>query len=142
MANLNMEVLGKKSLEPVLNLVHRYKDDLNPYLNSLSRGLKAAMDSYQTEGSEADKVVSGWINQFNNWFDGLKNTLETKNPQDFLNYIEQQAKAHPGIMFSASYVMGIVMGKLGRDVVKMGKETLSTSDPIDQDLHTENNPIQ
>lgn len=121
---------GKKSLAPLIDLVHRYKGDVNPYVESIGRALSAASDSLAANQTEADKTVAGWFNEARNWFDGVKGKLESKNPSDLLNFLETEAKSKPGVMFATSYMVGLVFGRLGRHAVRM-KSKSGTSEASD-----------
>lgn len=116
---LKYKEYGKKSLAPLIDLVHRYKGDVNPYVESIGRALAAASDSLAANQTEADKTVAGWFNDARNWFDGVKAKLESKSPSDLLNYLEAEAKNKPGVMFATSYMVGLVFGRLGRHAVRM-----------------------
>ena len=113
---------GKKSLAPLVNLVHKYKDQINPYMMALDKGLQGACNSFTANGQEslgAEKVVSGWFNEASTWFKGAQEKIHTEDPKDFLNYLEEQAKDKPGMMFATSYVAGLIFGRLGRHIVRI-----------------------
>jgi hypothetical protein len=116
---------GKKSLAPFVDLLHRYKDGANPYMQAIGKGLQGAVDalnSSEVGGEQAEKVVAGWFREAHQWFDGAKEKFSMDDPKDFLNYLEEQSQKNPGIMFSASYIVGMVFGRVGR---QLGKKTVN-----------------
>lgn len=125
---------GKKSLAPLIDLVHRYKGDVNPYVEAIGRAMRAASESLAANQTEADKTVAGWFNEAQNWFEGVKGKLESKNPSDLLNYLEAEAKNKPGVMFATSYMVGLVFGRLGRHAVRLKTKNASGVDTINDDV--------
>ena len=145
---------GKKSLTPLVDLLHKYKDQINPYMLALDKGLEGACNSFSSSSSssfstsqqesttpnwksspdgtskstpsmsssvsqsnpEAEQIVAGWFREATDWFKGARDKMSTEDPKDLLNYLEEQAKARPGLMFATSYVAGLVFGRLGRHI--------------------------
>lgn len=146
---------GKKSLAPLVDLLHRYKDQINPYMEALDKGLQGACSSFNSsadnsvnssinssistpnasrimnakpQSNEAEKVVSGWFREASDWFQGARDKMSTEDPKDLLNYLEEQAKRSPGLMFATSYVAGLVFGRLGRHIGRIkARESMQTS---------------
>lgn len=130
---------GKKSLSPLVDLLHKYKEQINPYMMALDKGLEGACSSFSSQqesnaqnwkaspdgtskattsqtNSEAEQIVSGWFREATDWFKGAREKMSTENPKDLLDYLEEQAKSRPGLMFATSYVAGLVFGRLGRHI--------------------------
>ena len=123
---------GKKSLSPLINLVSKYKNEISPYFVSIGKGLSGAADSLgnfapeQGENSgdtiqtstnaSVEQTVSDWFREAANWFEGANKRLETGSAQELLDYLEEQAKKHPAIMFSSSYIVGLLFGRIGRHI--------------------------
>ena len=130
-AKTKLKQYGKKSLAPLVDLLHKYKDQINPYMSALDKGLQGACNALNTQGQpssvEAEKVVEGWFRDANNWFNGARDKLSTDNPRDLLNYLEEQARDKPGLMFATSYVAGLVFGRLGRHIGRIKARSSSTS---------------
>ena len=120
---INYKEYGKKSLAPLIDLVHRYKGDVNPYVDAISKGLRGAADSVAAGNSDADKTVAGWFNEAGAWFDGVRSKLESNKPADLLNFLEAEAKNKPGVMFATSYMVGILFGRLGRHAKRLKSKT-------------------
>lgn len=120
---------GKKSLGPLIDLVHRYQDDINPYLNALSKGLEAAAGTLnQSESSEAERMIGNWFSEADNWFKGVQEKIKSTNKKDFMNFLEEEARLRPGIMFSSSYVAGLILGRMGKHMNRL--RATKTSDTI------------
>ncbi len=140
---------GKKSLAPLVDLLHRYKDQINPYMDALDKGLQGACNSFNASkpatsttqpmssskpatsspsNSAAEKVVSGWFTEAADWFKGARTKMSTEDPKDLLNYLEEEARNRPGLMFATSYVAGLVFGRLGRHIGRIkARESMQTS---------------
>lgn len=112
---------GKKSLSPFVDLIRQYKGDIGPYISALSKGLQAASDAFETpqEKSEPEQVVSGWFREVNNWFTGAREKIESSNEEDFLRFLEEEARARPAVMFSSSYIAGLLFGRMGRHLARL-----------------------
>ncbi len=147
---------GKKSLAPLIDLVSKYKGDINPYFAAIGKGLSGAVSALEgnsatstemnsegmagmsgvsgssASGSEADRVVAGWFRDASNWFTGAQSKIESGNGRELLSYIEAEAAKRPGLMFSTSYVVGLFFGRLGRHLgrsrTSAGMTTASTGD--------------
>jgi hypothetical protein len=108
---------GMKSLSPFVDLVHKYQDEINPYFDAVSKGLRSGLDGLQAEDStEADKVVAGWFTDAADWFGGVRGKLAHPDPQEIYRYLETQARRSPGMMFTTSYLAGVFFGRIGRHI--------------------------
>jgi hypothetical protein len=133
---------GKKSLAPLIDLVSKYKGEANPYFSAISKGLKAAVDVYKVEvgvntntdtiAKEVEGVVGNWFQETNDWLEGINKKIQSGNTRELLEYLEEQAKKHPAMMFSVSYVAGLLFGRIGRHIGKQyTKESTSSYDQSD-----------
>lgn len=131
MAKTKLKQYGKKSLAPLVDLLHKYKDQINPYMSALDKGLQGACNAFSVQGQpssvDAERVVEGWFRDANSWFNGARDKLSTDNPKDLLNYLEEQARDKPGLMFATSYVAGLVFGRLGRHIGRIKARSTSSS---------------
>lgn len=122
-----MKDFGKRGLQPLFGVVSKYRVDLNPYLTALDTGIKAAMSSLNQESSsEVDREVGKWFNQAAGFLSSAGEKLKSKNPTDLWHFFEEEARSQPGLMFSASYVAGLVLGRLGRHAGTQLSKTDST----------------
>jgi hypothetical protein len=108
---------GKKSLSPLVELVHKYQDEVSPYFEAILKGLQGGVNSLD-EGSsnDAEKVVSGWFKEAFHGLNEAKSKLESSNAEEMIVYIEDKAQRHPGFMFSTSYLTGLFFGRVGRHI--------------------------
>ncbi|MGE3611826.1 MAG: hypothetical protein AB7I27_19715 [Bacteriovoracaceae bacterium] len=121
--------LGRKGMAPLVDLLLRYKTDINPYVNAFDKALDGAINAFKeaTEKSpnvdqkvdDAERAVQKWIQDVSHWFNGVKDRIKSENPRELLNYLEEQGKARPFVLFSSSYVIGLILGRLGRHVVNL-----------------------
>lgn len=120
-ASSKLKDYGQKSLSPFVDLVRRYRGDIGPYISALSKGLQAACDSFEgpQQKSEPERVVSGWFREVNNWFTGAREKIETSDEKDFLRFLENEARERPAVMFSSSYIAGLLFGRMGRHMIRM-----------------------
>lgn len=108
---------GKKSLGPLIDLLHNYQGDITPYLSALQKGLLAASDSF-TETSGPEKTVGNWFRSAHDWTQDIGRNLEGKSAKDIFGFIESQAKARPAALFATSYVAGLLFGRVGKHLIK------------------------
>jgi hypothetical protein len=110
---------GKESLSPFLTLLHKYQGQLNPYMKSLVIALKGGAEALQGDApNEADKFLCQWFSDAANWVGQAEEKLKSGNTEEFVHFIEEQGRKHSGLMFSASYLTGIFLGRIGRHVSK------------------------
>jgi len=127
---------GKKSLAPLVDLLHKYKDQVNPYVESINKGLQGASSSLAESTTDSDRAVYGWFNDATNWFNGARDKLNNEDPKELLNYLEEQAKERPGLMFATSYVTGLVFGRLGRHMGRIVKSSSQSSQLSSQTMQS------
>lgn len=107
--------VGRKGLAPIVDVLHRHRGDINPYIDAIGRALKAGVDSLnQDNANDADRTVSGWFSEASQWFDDLKTRFDSTNGSDLISYIEEEGQRRPGFMFAISYVAGLGFGRMGR----------------------------
>jgi hypothetical protein len=70
--------------------------------------------STTSSSSEADIAVAGWFREAANWFNGAREKISSGNTKDLLNFVEAEGRRSPGLLFSSSYVAGLVLGRMGR----------------------------
>ena len=131
---------GKKSLAPMADLAYKYKADIGPYMSAIGKGLQAAVDSFSqslaesgvdkgaSQNNEAEKLVSGFFRDTQNWFNRVQQNLESKNSGDLLTFLEGQGRLRPIIMFSSSYVVGLLFGRLGRHMYRVKSSSTDSMD--------------
>ncbi|HXH29838.1 MAG TPA: hypothetical protein VNJ01_03395 [Bacteriovoracaceae bacterium] len=152
---------GKKSLAPLIDLVSKYKGDINPYFSAIGRGLQGAVSALDGNsssesmnssintsssktssasssvgsevGSEADQIVAGWFRDASGWFTGAQEKIASGNAKELLNYLEAEAAKSPGLMFSTSYVVGLFVGRMGRHLGRQKMTDSSSAAPFQND---------
>lgn len=128
-SNSKLKDYGQKSLSPFVDLIHRYKGDIGPYISALGKGLQAACDSFEStqEKSVPEKVVSGWFSEVNHWFSTARQKIDSSDEKDFLRFLENEARERPAVMFSSSYIAGLLFGRMGRHMVRLKNKSAETS---------------
>ena len=131
--------LGKKSLAPLVDLVHRYQGDITPYMSAIDVGIQGAINALRDvqgeEGSTVNQSVAQWFTDAQSWFGGAKEKLASKSSTDLLNFLETEARQRPAVMFASSYVIGLVVGRLGRHLTRLHTKTSSTSSSETPQFH-------
>lgn len=123
LSKAKLKEYGKQGLSPLVEIAQKYQGDIDPYLSAISKALNAAAGSIsQDDSNEAEKSIGNLCTEAANWFEDAKGRLGNKNYSDFLSFIEEEGRKHPGILFSASYLAGIFLGRIGRHI---GRETIS-----------------
>lgn len=108
---------GKKAYAPLIKVVHRYQDEITPYLNALSRGLMSGADALKGDsGSEADKYVSGWFREASEGLTEAVAKLQSKDISEVIQFIETQAQKRPSLMFTSSYLTGLFFGRISKHI--------------------------
>lgn len=123
---------GKKSLTPLIDLVSKYKTEVNPYFSALSKGLQAAAEAYKEEPEtigqadaatrQAEVAIGSWFREANDWLNGINKKIQTGKTNELLDYLEEQAQRHSAMMFSVSYIAGLVFGRVGRHLGRQFKK--------------------
>lgn len=122
---------GKKSLAPLIDLLSKYKGEFSPYFKAIETGLQGGFEVLNKGTSENDTVsdaqltVGEWFRDAANWFNGADKRLQSGNTRELLDYLEQQAKNHPTLMFSSSYIAGLFFGRIGRHLGRQYKKPSS-----------------
>lgn len=128
-----LKEIGFKGLTPLLNVVKKHKEDVNPYFDSIDKALKAAVASLnQDQATATDRKVSGWLNDGAGWVRDLKSKFDSMQTQDLLNYVEEEASKKPGMMFAVSYITGIAIGRLSRH---LGHSVSGKKNNLDSSFH-------
>ena len=125
-----MKDFGRKGLGPILEVFTKHQGDLNPYVQSIDKAFSAAITALNAEGAtEADRTIGSWVTQASTWMMSASDKLKSTNPKDLLNFLEEEARARPGLMFSVSYVAGLLFGRVGRHVGSQMTGSRVTSSP-------------
>lgn len=122
---------GKKGLAPLVDLVHRYQGDITPYLSAIDIGIQGAIDALKNaegeQGQATHQSVAQWFTDAQSWFGGAKEKLASKSSSDLLNFLETEARQRPAVMFASSYVVGLVVGRLGRHLARLTTKTAASA---------------
>lgn len=127
-----LKEIGLKGLTPLLNVIHKHKEDINPYFDAIEKALTAGSGSLnQVSSTEVDRKVGAWLTDGAGLVRDLKNKLASTHTQDLLTLLEAEATKRPGLMFAFSYVAGMAFGRIGRHI---GKTNIHQTD-FDQTIH-------
>ncbi len=120
--------LGRKGLEPLIGVLTRHKNDFSPYFDALTKALKSGASSLQNEeATDADKFISQYFTDGAEWITQWKDKLSAGSPDQFMQFVEEEGRKKPAILFGASYFAGIILGRFGRH---LGKTIRSGSENI------------
>src|SRR3989338_6015859 len=105
---------SKKSLEPLVNLFHNRRENLTPYMSAIGTGLEGAIKAIEGNQNpdDASKYISGWFKEAQGWFQNIQEKFKNKDPQELMSFLETESKTRPALMFSMSYVAGLIFGRL------------------------------
>lgn len=108
---------GTKAYAPLVEVVHKYQDDIIPYMSAITKGLQGGAQALSDESASApEKMVAGWFKEASHGLKEASSKIETGNLNDIMSFIEEQAKKQPSLMFSASYVAGLFFGRIGKHI--------------------------
>lgn len=125
-----MKGFGRKGLAPIIEVFTKHQGDLTPYVQSIDKALSAAITALNSESAtEADRTVGSWVTQASTWMMSANDRLKSTNPKDLLNFLEEEARTRPGLMFSVSYAAGLLFGRVGRHVGSHMTGSHATSSP-------------
>ena len=111
--------LGKKSLAPLLEVLTKHKSDFSPYLDSLTKALKSGAQSLQGEQStDADRFIAQYFTEGSDWITQWKDKLSGNSPDQIMQFLEEEGRKKPAILFGASYFAGVILGRFGRHLGK------------------------
>lgn len=109
---------GFKAYGPLIDVVYKYQDEFTPYLAALVKGLQGARERLNSENaSEAEKYVSHFFQEASQGLEGISQKLSSKDINVIKDYLEEQGRLRPSIMFSSSYIAGLLLGRLGRHII-------------------------
>jgi hypothetical protein len=118
---------GKKSLAPLTNLLHKYKSEVDPYFSAIAKGFDGAVSVLANEPSDADRTVSRWFQEASTWLGNAKEKFQSADAKELLQYLEEETRKHPGLMFSSSYIAGMAFGRLGRHLGRQASKDQESS---------------
>jgi hypothetical protein len=130
---------GKKAYGPLVNVVHRYQDEITPYLTALSRGLQGGVDALSEDsGSETDKYVSGWFREAAEGLNEAVTKLQSKDVNEVIQFIETQAQKRPSLMFTSSYLTGLFFGRISKHI---GRKVFQGKSEFEKDINVGSQPM-
>jgi hypothetical protein len=108
-----------KSLGPLLEVLTRHKNDLSPYIDSFTKALKAGAQSLELEeSSDADRFISQYFREGAEWIAKWKVKLSSSSPEQIRQFLEDEGRKKPAILFGASYFAGVILVRFGRHLGK------------------------
>lgn len=120
---------GMKAYGPIIDVVYKYQDEFAPYLNALVKGLQGGVERLNGEGaSEAEKYVSRFFQEASQSIEGIGQKLSSKDINSIKEFLQEQGQVRPSIMFSSSYIAGLLFGRLGRHII--GRKSATTDEVI------------
>lgn len=111
----HLKDIGQKGIAPFINVIHKHRQELSPYLSAVEKGLRSGANSLSKDSViPAEFTVRDWFLSGAEWVKQVKGKFEETTGKDLLTYIEEEAKNKPGLMFAVSYVAGLGLGRFGR----------------------------
>lgn len=120
---------GMKAYGPIIDVVYKYQDEFTPYLNALVKGLQGGVERLSAEGaSDAERYVSRFFQEASQSIEGIGQKLASKDVNSIKEFLQEQGRVRPSVMFSSSYIAGLLFGRLGRHII--GRKTAAREEPI------------
>ncbi len=111
--------LGRKGLGPLVDVLTKHKSDFSPYFEALTKALKSGADSLQgDQATDADRFISQYFTDGADWITQWKDKLSANSPDQFMQFLEEEGRKKPAVLFGASYFAGIILGRFGRHLGK------------------------
>ncbi|MFA5582780.1 MAG: hypothetical protein WDA09_01085 [Bacteriovoracaceae bacterium] len=112
----NLIELGRKGITPFSQILHKYKEDVTPFISALKTGCDAACRelSGQENTSKVNQTVCRWFEGAGSMLEESISKLNNEDPKEFFNFIKEQSNKHPAVMFSSSYLLGLIAGRLSK----------------------------
>lgn len=112
---------GKQAYRPIVEVVHKYQDEITPFISALVKGLQGGVSALsQDNASTADKTVAGWFREAADGLEEARNKVESQDLNQLVSFVEDQARKRPSLMFSSSYITGLFFGRIGRHIGRKG----------------------
>lgn len=120
---------GIKAYGPIIDVVYKYQDEFTPYLNALVKGLQGGIERLNSEGAtEVEKYVGHFFQEASRSIEGFSQKLSSKDINTIKDFLQEQARMRPSIMFSSSYIAGLLFGRLGRHII--GRKVATVDEAI------------
>lgn len=130
-STVKLKEYGKKAFTPLVDVVFKYQDEFTPYFNALIKGLEGGAQRLSAEGSsDAEKYVSHLFSEAGKGLSQVSQKIDSKDINGITVFLQEQMQKSPSVMFSASYVVGILFGRLGRHIAR---QRILTNEPPTQD---------
>lgn len=111
----NLLEFGKKGMTPFLDILHRYRDDVMPFVDSIKIGCEAATRELGSRGTDsAHKIVGQWFNEIGSFVDESRQKLQEEDSRGLFEFVKEKSQKRPALMFSTSYLLGLFAGRLSK----------------------------
>ena len=111
----NLLEFGKKGMTPFLDILHRYRDDVTPFLESIKIGCDvASRELGGRDDHSSHKIVGRWFGEISNFVDTSCQKLQEEDAQGLLDFVKVESQKRPALMFSTSYLLGLFAGRLSK----------------------------
>lgn len=113
----NLLELGKKGISPFTQILHKYREEVSPFIEAIKTGCEAAckeLSSEEAQKKSSSKVVCGWFEEVSTFLEDSNTKLNDNDPKVFISYVKEQSTRHPLLVFSSSYLLGLIAGRLSK----------------------------
>lgn len=113
----NLIELGKKGMTPFTKILHKYKDEVTPFIGALKAGCDAAcreLSNQENESKVASRIVYKWFQESSSMLEEAGSKLNEEDPKIFFDFIKEQSNKRPLLMFSSSYLLGLIAGRISK----------------------------
>ena len=62
---LNFKEFGQKGIAPLVDVLNKYRGEIDPYFSSIGIGLRGAADSIEKDGGE--ESIASWFRELSTW---------------------------------------------------------------------------
>ena len=114
---------ASEGVQPFIELFGKYRGDLEPFIDSIKRALRAGVNELRQgdNSSKQDVMVARKLEDASSWIGSMEPKLKNKSGHEVYETIESECRKHPGMSFGLSYVIGLVTGRLLRHLDKPSK---------------------
>lgn len=109
-----MKHVGEAGAGPFIELLHNYRGNVLEVMDAIEDGLRAAHRKLSESGSKSTQLVANQFSSGADMIERLRGPVASGQKDDLFKMIESQGSDHQEMVFAASVIAGMIVGRIGR----------------------------